>query len=97
MCISTPKIGASNIPAPTQVSATDLQLGTAALTNRSAGVYGRLALTGGSRGAAARQINQVSLPTQGPSTTADTPQGTLGLPSDYLGDPVYGGLKPKVP
>lgn len=93
MCISTPKVGATNVPAPTDASANSLQLGTAALT-RNGGITGRLALTGGQRAARADAAATAGTPTD--STTSPAPEGTVGLPSDYLGRAVFGGLKPKV-
>jgi hypothetical protein len=99
VCISTPNIGAQSVQTPTQTTATDLQLGTAAIANRQQGIYGRLALTGGARGAAARAVSGASNPAQGPDTTAASPGGTLGgasnfgLPTDFAGNPIYGGLK----
>lgn len=99
MCISTPNIGAQSVQTPTQTTATDLQLGTAAITNRQQGIYGRLALTGGARGAAARAVSDASNPAQGPSGGSGQVGGTLagasnyGLPTDFAGNPIYGGLK----
>jgi hypothetical protein len=96
MCVSTPKVGATSSPAPTNISASGLTLGSAGLNNRSSGIFGRLALTGGAR--AARQVSADSSPTPGTGTTAASPQGTVGLPSNYLGQLVYGGLtKPVQP
>lgn len=94
MCISTPKVGATSLPAPTEQSATGITLGSAALFNqRQAGIYGRLALTGGQR--ATRQV-AATAPQPTGATTQPQPGGTLGLPSDYLGQAVFGGLKSKV-
>lgn len=93
MCISAPKVGATNSPAPTDLSASNLQLGTSALFNQSGGIFGRLALTGGQQ---AQRAANASAGSASGSTTTSSPGGTLGLPSDYLGQPVFGGLKPKV-
>lgn len=93
MCISSPKVGATSVPAPTQTSAEGLQLGSAALINRSGGIFGRLALTGGKR--AARAVANDSAGQPSGSTTTATPGGTLGLPTNYLGQAVFGGLGPK--
>lgn len=97
MCIGgTPKVGAVSTPAPTDVTATNLQLGSAALINRSGGIFGRLALTGGTRAARNPTLDAGSQGTPGGTSTGSTPGGTMGLPSNYLGTGVYGGLKPKV-
>lgn len=93
MCISTPKVGATNIPAPTDASAQSLQLGSSAIINRSGGILGRLALTGGTRSARADAAASAGQP--GAETTSSSPEGTLGLPSDFLGRGVFGGLRPK--
>lgn len=96
MCIAgTPKVGAVSAPAPTDVTATNLQLGSAALINRSGGIFGRLALTGGARAARNPTIDAGS---EGNSADGGggTPGGTMGLPSNYLGTGVYGGLKPVI-
>lgn len=90
MCIATPKVGNTNVPAPSQVSADGLQLGSAALINRSGGILGRLALTGGSR--AQRQANATAGQPSG-ATTTNAPQGTSGLPSDFMGNAIFGGLQ----
>lgn len=98
MCIAAPKVGAQNVATPVDQSASDLQLGTAAIINRQAGIYGRLALTGGQR-SARNQVAKASLPTAtsgAVNTTAPSPGGTVGLPSDYTGQAVYGGLRPKI-
>lgn len=95
MCISTPKVGATNVPAPTDASAGSLQLGTANIAGRNTGILGRLALTGGQRSARAVSTNDSApTPTAG-SDSSGTPGGTLGLPSNYLGKAIFGGLKPK--
>lgn len=91
MCIpSPPKVGATSTATPVQTSADTLQLGTAALANKGAGIFGRLALTGGSR--SARKVSKASSGTASGSTTSSTPGGTMGLPSDYAGQGVYGGI-----
>lgn len=95
MCISTPKIGATNVPAPTDVSAGSLQLGSADIINRSGGILGRLALTGGQRSARNDAAASAGTPTPGSSTAGATPGGTVGLPSNFLGQQIFGGLKPK--
>lgn len=95
MCIvSTPKVGATNVPAPTDVSADGLTTGAAGISGNNVGVLGRLALSGGQR--SARAASNASAGSADGSTTASTPGGTLGLPSNYLGAPVLGGLKPKL-
>lgn len=91
MCIASPKVGATSVPAPTQVSATGLQLGSAALINRSGGILGRLALTGGQRSARAQAGATAGTPEGG--TTTNTLGGTAGLPSDFMGNAIFGGLK----
>jgi len=94
MCISTPKVGATNVPAPTDASAGSLTLGSASIAGRNTGVLGRLALTGGQRSARAVSNEGAPTPTAG-SDSSGTPGGTIGLPSNYLGKAIFGGLKPK--
>lgn len=97
MCIAgTPKVGAVSSPIPTDVTATNLQLGSAALINRSGGIFGRLALTGGSRADRNPTLDAGSQGSPNDGSDATAPGGTMGLPSNYLGTGVYGGLKPKV-
>lgn len=96
MCISGPKPGAGSPPPPTQLVADQLQLGTTAVQQRQAGQLGRAALTANTQ-TAQRQVTRASAPTPTGATVATSPAGTLGLPTNYTGAPVYGGLKPKAP
>ena len=98
MCVSAPSVKTpAQPPIAASNSATDLYLGSQDILQRSGGIFGRLALSGGrlqgrssSSGADSQGALASGNPTGGSSSAQ--PGGTLGLPSDWTGKGQFGGL-----